>query len=391
MSHSRGERESESTPRAQNYSSLIQEKLSARQAKRAAKAAERREKSDALKEEGDVFFRNGNFQDAVIRYQQAIDAHGPSAKPILLANLAAAYLKLSLFPEAHDAADRALRADPTSAKARYRRGMARKHLRMWIAADTDFHTLLTLDPGNKDAEAQLELVKAKLEDPSFWDEPDEDFDSYTDLEAPGLMDEPELGESLSESSDCEHTGNVIPCKFYNRSECKNGRACRYSHAPDEKSERDALGRNVCWYYLIGACKFGERCSYLHSKEYLLQKGWWSTAAGVDKEKKRYNLIQMCNKGIADYNSQTKASGTKQTSNKKQPKGKKKRSHRSRSGVEGKSPALHSYSGWGGYDSNGYDENGMFGFTGSDVEELLCQGVKPWDDDAWDVMGALRGY
>lgn len=135
--------------------------------------------------------------------------------------------------------------------------MARKHLRMWIAADTgmiylyvhthssrrhatDFHTLLTLDPGNKDAEAQLELVKAKLEDPSFWDEPDEDFDSYTDLEAPGLMDEPELGESLSESSDCEHTGNVIPCKFYNRSECKNGRACRYSHAPDEKSERDAL-------------------------------------------------------------------------------------------------------------------------------------------------------
>lgn len=142
------------------------------------------------------------------------------------------------------------------------------------------------------------------------------------------------------------------------------------------------GRNVCWYYLIGACKFGERCSYLHSKEYLLQKGWWSTAAGVDKEKKRYNLIQMCNKGIADYNSQTKASGTKQTSNKKQPKGKKKRSHRSRSGVEGKSPALHSYSGWGGYDSNGYDENGMFGFTGSDVEELLCQGVKPWDDDAW---------
>jgi hypothetical protein len=24
-----------------------------------------------------------------------------------------------------------------------------------------------------------------------------------------------------------------------------------------------------------------------------------------------------------------------------------------------------------------------GFTDADADELLCQGVKPWDDDAWD--------
>lgn len=24
----------------------------------------------------------------------------------------------------------------------------------------------------------------------------------------------------------------------------------------------------------------------------------------------------------------------------------------------------------------------YGFTEAEVEELLCQGVKPWDDDAW---------
>jgi len=55
MSQSHSEQVSESTPVTQNGSSLIQEKLSARQAKRAVKAAERQEKSDALKEEVCLF------------------------------------------------------------------------------------------------------------------------------------------------------------------------------------------------------------------------------------------------------------------------------------------------------------------------------------------------
>lgn len=32
-----------------------------------------------------------------------------------------------------------------------------------------------------------------------------------------------------------------------------------------------------------------------------------------------------------------------------------------------------------------------GFSGADVEELLSQGVKPWDDDAGAVLAALNGY
>lgn len=31
-----------------------------------------------------------------------------------------------------------------------------------------------------------------------------------------------------------------------------------------------------------------------------------------------------------------------------------------------------------------------GFTRDEVEELLCQGVRPWDPEAWDVMEVLRG-
>lgn len=41
----------------------------------------------------------------------------------------------------------------------------------------------------------------------------------------------------------------------------------------------------------------------------------------------------------------------------------------------------------------YDDDepvGPFGFSAADEEELLCQGVKPWDDDAPAVLAALNG-
>ncbi|KAG8216628.1 hypothetical protein J3R82DRAFT_6823 [Butyriboletus roseoflavus] len=447
MSHSRNAKASESSLVARN--DAIQGRLSTREAKRVAKAADRQEKSDAFKEEVSLFslsLKIVNQQTTNIRvtpsFVMAISKtlwNGTNEPLTYTSDLQSLFywliwrlhisswaclsnyfdcvphtlmIRMPRYSEAHDAAERALVADPTSVKARYRRGMARKHMKMWTAAGSDFRTMLALDPGNKVAEADLAFAEEKRHSPSHWEAEEEETKNYTDYEDPALEDDPQLGESLSESSDCEHTGNGIPCKFYNRTECKNRRACRFSHAPDKKSERDALGRNVCRYYLIGVCKFGERCSYLHSEEYLLQRGWWSTAEGIDNEKKRYNLIRMCNKAITDYNNVTKVSGTGQTSKKKQTKGKKKRDHHSRSGFEGsepsfasarnqsnqlqtasnigqssqkmntkskKKPTVYSYPSWEGYDSD--EGSGMFGFTSNEVDELLCQGVKPWDDDA----------
>ena len=37
-----------------------------------------------------------------------------------------------------------------------------------------------------------------------------------------------------------------------------------------------------------------------------------------------------------------------------------------------------------------DEYGVYGFTRAEEEDLLCQGVKPWDDDAHAVLAALNG-
>ena len=37
------------------------------------------------------------------------------------------------------------------------------------------------------------------------------------------------------------------------------------------------------------------------------------------------------------------------------------------------------------------EGGVCGFTGAQCNELLAQGVKPWDDDAHAVLDALSGW
>lgn len=103
---------------------------------------------------------------------------------------------------------------------------------------TDFSIVLQLDPRYQEVKEELAYAeKCRCEN---WTFEDENTDRYSEDELPAPDDEPELGESLSESSDCEHAGNGKPCKFYNHTECTKGRACLFSHAPDYHSERDAL-------------------------------------------------------------------------------------------------------------------------------------------------------
>lgn len=47
---------------------------------------------------------------------------------------------------------------------------------------------------------------------------------------------------------------------------------------------------------------------------------------------------------------------------------------------------HSYS----RPSNRCDNGGCYGFSSRDCDDLLAQGVKPWDDDADNVLSAMRG-
>ena len=68
---------------------------------------------------------------------------------------------------------------------------------------------------------------------------DDDFPGPDD-DSPLLCEKKLELESVSDSSDWNHGGNGIPCRFYNHDGCKRGNACRYSHAPDYKSVRDRL-------------------------------------------------------------------------------------------------------------------------------------------------------
>ena len=47
-------------------------------------------------------------------------------------------------------------------------------------------------------------------------------------------------EDESDSEDSKHAGNGVPCKFYNTTGCRRGRACKFAHRPDSKSVRDEL-------------------------------------------------------------------------------------------------------------------------------------------------------
>ncbi|KAF9220691.1 TPR-like protein [Gyrodon lividus] len=351
----------------------VADMLQARASKRAAKAEERRAKSEKLKEDGNTFYRSGDYLSATECYQKAIAVHGPTTKPVLLTNLAATYLKLEMFAEAHFTAGEALIADPKSVKARFRRGVARQEMNMLPAAAADFRTVLRLDPGNKEAESRLDFVEELyLADDGL--ETDHSDDEY-----PSPSEELQLEESVSESSDCEHEGNGVPCKFYNHDGCAKGSACRFSHAPDSKSERDSLGKNVCSYFLMGICRFGDhKCSYSHSRDHLPEKGWWTTQEGIANAKEIYKLKQVLQKDVAaateEYVSTSLDSGKGKASRNKKSKSRRNRFHTSP---------------YGDWDSG--KEMTEFGFTESDVEELLCQGVKPWDEDAHDALAILRGF
>jgi hypothetical protein len=149
-------------------------------------------------------------------------------------------------------------------KARYRRGLARRgNLQPYAAilgaltratsrvttpcraagtkgwhAHADFGAVLQQDPDSTEANEALRETLTLI---SERDEDDEDDEPYeVDPTFPSLDETKVELESVSDSSDWNHEGNGIPCRFYNHDGCMRGTECRFSHAPDHKSVRDRL-------------------------------------------------------------------------------------------------------------------------------------------------------
>jgi len=244
-------------------------------------------------------------------------------------------------------------------------------------------------------------------------------------ESPQLEDTKVELESVSDSPDWNQEGNDIPCRFYNHDGCLRGTDCRFSHAPDHKSVRDRLGRNVCMYFLLGNCKFGgSACVYSHDKTYLSSGRWyenegkcdllrhiseslnpntssafmpytfafidnrlaWASAHGVEMEE-----LYGHSRTLAELGFQAAVSNAaelliyNEVSKHVRASGPSRRGRgRGRGGRRGR--RIEEYDEFNSEEDERMDN---FGFTQDDMMELACQGVKPWDDDAWDVLHALH--
>ncbi|KAJ8094682.1 hypothetical protein PM082_010688 [Marasmius tenuissimus] len=259
--------------------------------RREARAKQRTETRERLKNEGNDFFKQGRYLDAAEKYEEAVNLGGK--KPVLMTNLAAAYLKLGLFEQAEDVCTDALIYDPTNVKARYRRGLARKGLLRAKGAIKDFETIQKHAP---EVASELRLARQILKrgDNTFSD------GEYTHKEYiwPPYKEACHELKSDSGLSDCEHIGNGVSCKYYNQGRCTRGQECAYSHAPDDRSVRDKLGRNVCLFHLFTSCEFGSTCMYSHDKTYLPAKGWWDDEALMNKifEDVLFTRLKACARG-----------------------------------------------------------------------------------------------
>jgi len=181
------------------------------------------------------------------------------------------------------------------------------------------------------------------------------------------------------------------------------------------------GRNVCIYFLLGNCKFGGvACVYCHDKTYLpLADHWW------EDEEKRAQICQITDclgpgerpvflghMFKTEYRIPWRIPGLKEEFGPRQVEvetfdkaaevtgmlvGRTNRgagSPRPRRGRRGGGRRRDRGKGRGerrkgrdidldyGSDVEVEERMANFGFTEDDVMELLCQGVKPWDDDAW---------
>ncbi|KAJ3990545.1 hypothetical protein F5890DRAFT_23735 [Lentinula detonsa] len=370
----------------------------------------KKEAAEKLKEKGNKFFKVGNYKQAVDLYNKACKTYKPL--PLYMSNLAAALIKLERWDDAEMAADHATLVDPTLLKGYFRRGVARRHCGKYQGAIRDFERCLEMDPNCANFKTEIAATKKERDAENrykkSYDDGDSDVDS--DYEAKLVFD---LGRDFapertlhvldcpSDSEEYQHRGkgkNVkLPCRYYNHDGCRFGKVCRYKHAPDDSSIRDELGRNVCLHFLIDRCKFGDRCWYAHENLYLPSNGWWNEEnlggwqelydfVKQDMDHGVFDRIGSAMNGTADIwrireNLDLLVDDWTNT-------------------AEGGS---YGYSDDDDDDCYGSERGGSrrrferemeersrnMGFTDSEVHELLCQGVKPWDDDAWDVMNALN--
>lgn len=186
------------------------------------------------------------------------------------------------------------------------------------------------------------------------------------------------------------------------------------------------GRNVCLFYMLDMCKFPDsECNYAHDMSYLPKGPWdepgWGDVSQLNLERCGGDRSAQVLEAMAHYlkppiraelwlprnmeMEEIKATLSYQAGvsntlyghyrgstgagpSSKKGKKKAKRGSGKRAG-KGKRKAQQDSS----MDTDEAMEERManLGFTNDEVFELACQGVKPWDDDAWVRCKCVVAY
>lgn len=128
------------------------------------------EAAEGLKIEGNEFFKNGEYQKAVDKYEEALGEcpeEEIKLRSICFANLSTCLYRLEKYEESVERAGKALELDETYSKARLRRAMANEKIDTWASLETALEDLTKLkeqqdkDGENKDSNL-LKDVKSRI-------------------------------------------------------------------------------------------------------------------------------------------------------------------------------------------------------------------------------------
>ena len=126
-----------------------------------------------LKETGNKYFKQSDFPKAIDAYNQSIGLlstsslvkTNPDVKDGLMAsytNLALVQIKQKNYKDAIETTKSALKVDPSSIKAYYRRGQAYSYMKQYSEAIKDFELIQQCEPSNKEAQNALNIAKEDL-------------------------------------------------------------------------------------------------------------------------------------------------------------------------------------------------------------------------------------
>ena len=174
--------------------------------------SDRKSHAQDLKKNGNSFYQAGENKEAINQYNLALEVCPLSFtedRAILMANKAAALIKMDQKVEAIEQCNEAIQLNPKYVKAFLRREQTYEEMDKTHEALKDFEKVLEIDPGNKEAGKAVMILPAKIER----------------LEFEASMTENEKSDRKSQAQDLKKIGNSLYLAGQNEEAIK-----QYEHA-----------------------------------------------------------------------------------------------------------------------------------------------------------------